>query len=71
MRTRGLIRNASPPPPRDLWPRLRARLREDDERVRLRVPALGWVEATAVAVALGTVVVVPDPVRFLTACGLL
>jgi hypothetical protein len=71
MRTLGLIRHASPPPARDAWPRLCARLRDDDERVRLRVPALGWIEATAVAVALGTLAVVPDPVRFLTACGVL
>ena len=71
MRTLGVIRNASPPPRRDLWPRFRARLRDDDEPVRLRMPAFGWVEATAVVVALGTVAVVPDPVRFLTACGLL
>jgi hypothetical protein len=70
MRTLGLIRTATPGPPRDLSPRLRARLRDDD-RVRLRLPALGWRHAAAVAVALGTLAVVPDPVRFLTACGLL
>jgi hypothetical protein len=71
MRTLGLIRTASPAPARDLWPRLCARLREDDAPVRLRLPALGWVEAAAAAVALGTIAVVPDPVRLLTACGLL
>ena len=70
MRTLGLIRTATPPPARDLWPRLRARLRDGD-RVHLRLPALGWREATAVAVVLGTLVVVPDPLRFLAACGLL
>jgi len=71
MRTQGLIRSATPEPPLDLMPRLRARLRDDDEVVRLRLPTLGWREATAVAVVLGTLVVVPDPLRFLAACGLL
>jgi len=70
MRTLGLIRAATPPPVRDLWPRLRARL-GDDERVHLRLPAFGWREASAIAVALGTLAVVPDPLRFLVACGLL
>jgi hypothetical protein len=71
MRTLGLIRRGTSPPPHDLWPRLRARLREEDERVALQFPALGWVEATAGALAVGTLLVVPDPVRFLSACGLL
>ena len=70
MRTIGLIRLGAPDPPRDLWPRLRARLR-DDEVVRLRLPALGWLEVAAAAAALGVLLVVPDPVRFLSACGLL
>jgi len=70
MRTLELIRAATPPPDRDLWRRLQARL-GDDDRVHLRLPALGWPEATAIAVALGTLAVVPDPVRFLIACGLL
>ncbi len=69
MRTLGLIRHATPPP-RDLWPRLRARLAAD-ERVRLRLPPLGWREAAALAVALAIVLVVPDPLRFLAASGLL
>ena len=70
MRTLGLIRSATPPPGRDLWPRLRTHL-DDDERVSVRLPALGWRETTAVAVALGTLALVPDPVGFLVACGLL
>ena len=70
MRTRGLIRAATPEP-HDLWPRLRTLLEEGDELVHLRVPPLGWREAIAAAVAVGTLVVVPDPVHFLTACGLL
>ena len=32
MRTLGLIRAATPPPVRDLWPRLRARLGDDEAR---------------------------------------
>lgn len=70
MRTLGVIRRGTPEPPHDLWPRLRARLR-DDEVLLLRLPALGWLEAAAVVVAVGTLAVVPDPVRFLSACGLL
>jgi len=70
MRTLGLIRRGTPGPSRDLWPGLRASLDADDVLV-LRVPALGWLEATAVAVAVGTLALVPDPVRFLSACGLL
>jgi hypothetical protein len=71
MRTLGLIRSASSEPPRDLWPRLRARLREEEEIVRLLPPALGWREASALAVALGTLLLVPDPLGFLVASGLL
>ena len=71
MRTLGLIRSASPEPANDLWPRLCVRLRDDDAVVRLRLPALGWREAAAAAVALITLLVVPDPLGFLAACGLL
>jgi hypothetical protein len=71
MRTRGLIRAATPEPLHDLWPRLRACLHDDDELIRLRVPPLGWREAVALGMVLGTLVLVPDPVHFLTACGLL
>ncbi len=70
MRTLGVIRRGTPEPPHDLWPRLRVRL-HDDEVVRLSLPALGWREAAAFAVALGMLTVVPDPVHFLSACGLL
>ena len=70
MRTLGLILAATPPPARDLWPRLRGRL-GDDESVRLQLPAPGWREAAAIALALGTLALVPDPFRFLVACGLL
>lgn len=70
MRTLGLIRRGTPEPPHDLWPRLRARLREEDETVRVPVPALGWRDAAALAVALGTVASVPDPLGFLAASGI-
>ena len=70
MRTLGLIRRGMPGPSRDLWPGLRARLDADDVVV-VRLPALGWMEATAIALAVGTLALVPDPVRFLSACGLL
>jgi hypothetical protein len=69
MRTIGLIRHATPEPPHDLWPRMRARL-ADDDRVALRLPALGWREVAALGVAVGIVAVVPDPLRFLVASGI-
>lgn len=71
MRTLGLIRRGTPEPSHDLWPRLRARLREEDDVVRVSVPALGWREAAALTVVLGTVAVVPDPLAFLAASGIL
>jgi hypothetical protein len=70
MRTLGLIRRASPAPTPDLWSRLRARLHADDA-LTLRMPAIGWLEGAAAAVVVGTLVAVPDRLRFLTACGLL
>ena len=69
MRTLGLIHRATDAPAHDVWPRLRARL-ADDDRVALRVPALGWREAAALGVAVGILVVVPDPLRFLVASGI-
>jgi hypothetical protein len=69
MRTLGLIQRATSEPAHDLWPRLRARL-ADDDRVALHVPALGWREAAAAAVAIGILVAVPDPLRFLAASGI-
>ena len=70
MRTLGLIRRGTAGPSCDLWPRLRARLADDDV-VALRVPAIGWLEVTAIAVVVGTIALVPDRVRFLSASGLL
>jgi hypothetical protein len=69
MRTLGLIQRGTPTSPHDLWTRLNARLHEADEMVRVSLPAVGWREAAALAVALGTVAVVPDPLGFLVASG--
>jgi hypothetical protein len=71
MRTLGLIRRGTPDPSRDLWSRLQARLGAEDEMIRLPIPALGWREALAFAVALAVTVAVPDPLHFLIASGLL
>jgi len=71
MRTRGLIRSATPPPSRDLWPRLRARLREADDRVTLDLPAFTWQWKLAVAGAVALPLLLPEPLRFLSAAGLL
>ena len=70
MPTLDLIRSGTPAPDRDLWPRVRARL-GDEEQVTLRLPAMGWLEVAALAVAVGTLALVPDPLRLLTAGGLL
>jgi hypothetical protein len=70
MRTLGLIRRGTPTSPHDLWTRLDTRLHEADDVVRMALPALGWREAAALAVALGTIAVVPDPLVFLVASGL-
>ncbi|HEY8518419.1 MAG TPA: hypothetical protein VIS07_23140 [Candidatus Binatia bacterium] len=72
MRTLGMIRAATPPPP-DLTPRLRARLRElkANERVTLELPEFGWGWRLAALVAVATPLLVPEPLRFLAASGLL
>jgi hypothetical protein len=70
MRTLGLIRAAAPPP-HDLWPRLRMRLAEADETVRLELPEFGWSWRLAATGAVLVPVLVPDPLLFLTASGLL
>jgi hypothetical protein len=70
MPTLDLIRSGTPAPGRDLWPRFQARL-DRDEHVTLRLPAMGWLEVAALAVAVGTLAAVPDPLRLLTAGGLL
>jgi hypothetical protein len=70
MPTLRLIRRGTRAPDRDLWPRLRARL-GDQEHVQLRLPAMGWLEVAALAVAIGTLASVPDPLRLLVSSGLL
>jgi hypothetical protein len=70
MRTLGLVQHAAGEPGRDLWPRLRERL-ADDDRVELRLPAFTWTVGLAVAAAAATVCAVPEPIRFLSAVGVL
>ncbi|MGH7894427.1 MAG: hypothetical protein ACREQL_07145 [Candidatus Binatia bacterium] len=65
-----MIRRASEDPTRDLWPQVRARLAADD-RVEIRLPAVTWPAATAMAAMIAMLVVIPEPARFLAACGLL
>ncbi len=71
MTTLDVIRRGTPDPPHDLWPRLRARLEEQDDLVRLRVPALGWPGWAALAAAAATLLLVPDPLAFLATSGVL
>jgi hypothetical protein len=71
MQTLGLIHRGTAVPPDDLWPRLRARLVAADDVVRVPIPALGWREVTAAAVAVAAVVLAPDPLGFLAASGVL
>lgn len=68
MSVRRLMRAAAPPD-RDLWPRLRARLRADDDRLTLELPAFGWRWRLAAAATAVTPFLVSHPVRFLTATG--
>jgi len=58
-------------PGADLWPRLRARMARADERVRLRLPPVTWPVAAAAAAAAAILMIVPEPARFLAACGVL
>ena len=62
---------ASHDPRVDLWPRLRARLTETEETewVKLRFPPLTWRVGAALATTLGTLMVIPEPLRFLAAFG--
>ncbi|MCW5893073.1 MAG: hypothetical protein KIT14_21365 [bacterium] len=68
MAVRRLI-HAATPPPRDLWPRLCARLAADDERLTLELPAFDWRWRLAAAATAAMPFLVPHPVRFLTATG--
>jgi len=71
MRTLGLIRRATPAPDHDLWTRLQTRLRERDEVVRVSFPRVGWGEVAALAAVIAIIAVVPDPLGFLVASGML
>jgi len=75
MRTRARIRAATPPPAHDLWPRLRARLRAHDapadEPVPLELPRFTWRWALVAAGAAAVPLLLPEPLRFLTAAGVL
>lgn len=75
MRTRELIRAGTPPPAHDLWPRLRAQLVAGadgaDERVTLELPAFTWSWRLVALGALALPLLVPEPLLFLSAAGLL
>jgi hypothetical protein len=70
-----MIHAATPEPAHDLWPRLRERLREHDapadEHVPLVVPEFTWRWRLVAAAALVLPLLVPEPLRFLAAAGLL
>lgn len=73
MRAVALIRNASRSPRCDLLPRLRARLAGGpaDGRVHLELPAFSWPWRIAALAAACVPFVVPEPLRFLAASGLI
>jgi hypothetical protein len=73
MRTIGIVRTAARAPRCDLLPRLRAGLAlpQADERVQLALPAFTWPWRIAALAAVCVPFVVPDPLRFLAASGLL
>lgn len=73
MRTLGIVRETSRAPRGDLLPVLRARLADSrtDDRVRLDLPAFTWPWRVAAFAAAGVPFVVPEPLRFLAASGLL
>lgn len=64
-RALALVRRASGPPERDLWPRLRARLAVAEGRVALRVPTFGWPAAAATVILMLGALVAPEPTRLL------
>ena len=73
MRTIRAIRNAARAPRRDLLPQLRMRLdgAPADDRVRIELPAFSWPWRIAALAAACVPFVVPEPLRFLAASGLL
>lgn len=74
LRTVGMIRTASRAPAHDLLPRLRAALAatsRDDDQLQLDLPPFTWPWRVAALVAACVPFVVPEPLRFLAASGLL
>ena len=73
MRTLGIVRNAARAARGDLLPVLRARLAGSgtDDRVRLELPAFTWPWRVAAFAAAAVPFLVPEPLRFLAASGLL
>lgn len=73
MRTIGAIRKAARAPRHDLAARLRARLdhAHADDCVRIVLPAFSWPWRLAAIAAACVPFVVPEPLRFLAASGLL
>lgn len=73
MRTIRAIRNAARAPHRDLLPQLRVRLdgAPADDRVRIELPPFSWPWRIAALAAACVPFVVPEPLRFLAASGLL
>lgn len=67
------IRQASCAPRRDLLPLLRARLAaaQSEDRVHLELPAFTWPWRVAALAAACVPFVVPEPLRFLAASGLI
>lgn len=70
MNLRRALRETDSQRSRDLWPALRTRLAADDV-VELRLPPVTWPVMAATAAAIGTLLLVPEPIRFLTAFGAL
>jgi len=71
MRALGTIRATRRTPERDLWPRLHAALAEDEPYVQVRFPALTWPVGLSVAATASVLLTIPEPIRFLSAFGLL
>ena len=73
MRTVGIVRAAARAPARDLLPLLHANLARPalDDRVQLELPEFTWPWRIAALAAVCVPFVVPEPLRFLAASGLL
>ena len=46
-------------------------MRDEEAPIRMPAPRVGWREAAALAVVIGALAGVPDPLGFLAAAGLL